>query len=141
MNEENKYLGSHAIIKKDGKILLGIRNKKTSGSHGKYYTVGGKAEFLETVENCLHREVKEETNIEIENVKFFKFYERIKTRKDYAPHCMVFIYTADYKSGELRGDDDCLEPEFFSKEEIKKLIAEEKVADFTIKVLKDMKEI
>ena len=141
MNKEKIFIGSHAVIKKDEKILLGIRNKKTSRSHGKYFTVGGTLNFLETAENCLHREVKEETNIEIKNTKFIKFYERINPEKDYAPHCMIFIYTANYKSGELKGDDDCVDPQFFSKEEIKKLIAENKVADFVIKVLKDMKEI
>ncbi len=142
MNEEKIFISSHAVIKKDGKILLGIRAKKNnSPTNGKYFTVGGTLEFLETAENCLHREVKEETNIEIKNVKFVKFYEYIDSENKFAPHKIVFVYTANYKSGELKGDDDCVEPQFFTKEEIKKLIAENKVADFVIKVLKDMKEI
>ncbi|MHA1540869.1 MAG: NUDIX domain-containing protein [Alphaproteobacteria bacterium] len=85
------YCGSHGVIKKDNKILLGIRNKKTSGSFGRYFTIGGTLEFLETTENCLHREVKEETNIEIENVKFFKHYDYLNTDKKIAPHRIVFI--------------------------------------------------
>ncbi len=135
------FIGCHAIIKKDNKILLGKRNKKSSKNNGKYFTIGGTLEFLEKSENCLKREVFEETNIKITGIKFFKIYEFINSPERSNKHRLVFLFTAKYKSGNLKGDDDCVDPEFFTKDEIKKLIIENKVHSFAIQALKDLGEI
>ncbi|MBN2676006.1 MAG: NUDIX domain-containing protein, partial [Alphaproteobacteria bacterium] len=126
-------------IQKEGKYLLGIRQKKEhSKSNGKYFTVGGTLEFLEKIEDCFKREVKEEANIEIQNIKLFKVDEHLFPEKKQAPHAIVFVFTADYKSGILQGDDDCKDPQFFSKEEIAKLNEKGLLADFPKKILTEM---
>lgn len=48
-----------------GKILMGLRSKKGANPH--YWEFpGGKCEKDETLEECLHREWKEELNLDIE---------------------------------------------------------------------------
>lgn len=62
--------GAYAVIINDGKILL-LSSKNT----GKYWFPGGGIELAETLEKGMKREVKEETGIEIEVVKFLHFKE------------------------------------------------------------------
>lgn len=90
------------MIVKDGKILLGKRR----GSHGagKFAFPGGHLEYMESFEECARREVREETGIEIQNVRFLF----LQNFKDYAPkHFAHISIIADWKSGEAQ----VLEPE------------------------------
>ena len=51
-------------IEKDGKTLMLYRNKKKNDVHeGKYVGIGGKFELGETPEECIIREIKEETGL------------------------------------------------------------------------------
>ncbi len=61
-------VGVAAIIKKENKVLLA----KRLGSHGlnTWGFPGGKLEFNETFEECVVREVSEETGLIIKNIKF-----------------------------------------------------------------------
>jgi 8-oxo-dGTP diphosphatase len=93
--EEKPKIGVGITILKDGKILLGRRK----GSHGagEYATPGGHLEYMETFEDCAHRESKEETDIEIQNVRF----QFLANMKKYAPKHYVHIgLIADWKAGE-----------------------------------------
>jgi len=88
-------VGVGVVIVKDGKILLGKRR----GTHGagQYAGPGGHLEHLESFENVAKREVKEETDMEVENVRFLRLYNL----KEYAPKHYVDIgVIADWKSGE-----------------------------------------
>ena len=90
------------MILRDGKVLLGMRK----GAHGagEYAWPGGHMEYMESFEGCARREVKEETGMEIENVRFL----RLMNLKDYAPKHYVDIgLIADWKSG----DPQVLEPD------------------------------
>ncbi len=67
----NKYFiknGIGIMIFKQGKVLLG----KRKGSHGagEYAFPGGHLEYLESFQACAIRETKEETGIDINNIKF-----------------------------------------------------------------------
>ena len=95
-------VGIGVMIIKDGKILLGKR--KGSHGEGEFAFPGGHLEYMESFEDCARREVKEETNIEIKNVKFL----RLSNLKDYAPKHYVDIgFVAEWESGEPR----VMEPE------------------------------
>ena len=114
-----------------------MRNKESS-SKGLYTPPGGTLEIGETIEECLHREMMEEANIEITNFKFIKNFELLRPEHKMHSHRLVLIYTADYKSGELKGGDDCAEPEFFSKEEIKQMVLDKKIPSVVAGILKDV---
>ena len=82
------------MIIKNGKVLLG----KRKGSHGlgEYAWPGGHMEYMESFEQCAKREVKEETDMEIQNIRFL----RLMNLKEYAPKHYVDIgLCADWKSG------------------------------------------
>lgn len=96
MNQEHiTKVGVGVAIFKDGKILLG----KRQGSHGagEYAGPGGHLEYMESFEDCAKRETREETGIEITNVRFLC----LSNLKEYAPKHYVDIgLIADWLSGE-----------------------------------------
>jgi|SRR3989344_3600828 len=88
-------VGIGVLIFKNGKVLLG-RRKGSHGS-GEYSGAGGHFEYMESFEQCAKREVKEETGLEIENVRFLC----LVNVKEYHPKHYVDIgLVADWKSGE-----------------------------------------
>ena len=95
-------VGVGVMILKNGKALLG----KRKGSHGagEWAWPGGHFEYMESFEECCKREVREETGMEIENVRFL----RLLNLKTYAPkHYVDLGFVADWKSGEAK----VMEPE------------------------------
>ncbi len=95
-------VGIGIMVFKDGKVLLGKR--KSSHGTGEYAWPGGHMEYMESFEECAKREVREETGVEIKNVRFL----RLMNLKTYAPKHYVDIgLVADWQSGEPQ----VLEPE------------------------------
>jgi 8-oxo-dGTP diphosphatase len=95
MTEERPRVGMGVLIYKDGKILLGKR--KNSHGEGEYAPPGGHLEHGESFEEGIKREVREETGIEISNIKFLL----LANQRDYLPNHFVNIsFTADWESGE-----------------------------------------
>jgi 8-oxo-dGTP diphosphatase len=95
MDERRPKVGIGVIIFKEGKVLAGKR--RNSHGSGDYAWPGGHLEYMESFEDCARREVKEETGMEIENVRFLRLYNF----KDYAPkHYVDIALVCDWKSGE-----------------------------------------
>ena len=93
--ETKPLAGVGVMIFKDGKVLLGKR--KGSFGAGEYAFPGGHLEYMESFIECAKRETKEESGIEIENVKF----GHLGNLKEYAPkHFIQVGMVADWKSGE-----------------------------------------
>ncbi len=85
------------IVHKDGKILVG----KRKGSHGaeEYGLPGGHLEYMETLEDCAKREVREETGIEIQHLRFFS----VTNITRYAPkHYVEICFIAEWKKGKVQ---------------------------------------
>ncbi|MDB5259087.1 MAG: 8-oxo-dGTP diphosphatase [Candidatus Taylorbacteria bacterium] len=103
MNSEQIIkVGIGVTVFKDGKILMGKR-KKAHGS-GEYAYPGGHFEYMESFIDSAQREVREETGIEIDNIRFLG----LLNLKNYAPkHYVHIMLAADWKSGEPQ----VLEPE------------------------------
>lgn len=83
------------MVFKDGKALEG----KRKGSHGanEYAWPGGHLEHSEGIIDCVIREVKEETGIEIQNIRFQFVANVLK----YLPkHYLHIGLIADWKRGE-----------------------------------------
>ena len=88
-------VGVGVMVMKNNKVLLG----KRKGSHGEaqYAWPGGHMEYMESFADVATREVKEETGMEIQNIRFLCLYNL----KKYAPKHFVDIgLIADWKSGE-----------------------------------------
>lgn len=95
-------VGVGVMVFKEGKVLMA----KRKGSHGagEYSFPGGHLEYMESFEECAIREVREETGIEIKNIKF----QFVTNTKKYTPKHYVHIgLTANWASGEPK----TLEPE------------------------------
>lgn len=93
-------VGVGVIVQKNGKILL----IKRQGSHGAetWAPPGGHINFGETVENCAKREVKEEMDIEIKNLKVIGFTNDL-FKKD-KKHYITILVFSDWKSGKEKTD-------------------------------------
>ena len=107
------------LVKKGDKILLG----ETKKLPGLFVVPGGGVDFGETLSETGEREIFEETNISIKNIKFFKPYELINERG----HRIMILHTAEYESGEIKAGDDLLSAGFYDKSEIAKLVQENKI--------------
>jgi 8-oxo-dGTP diphosphatase len=93
-------IGTLCYIEKDNKILLLHRTKKEDDIHeGKWIGVGGKIEQGETPEECIIREVKEETGLIIKspNLNGVMTFPKFKDNEDW----YVFLFTANDFEGEL----------------------------------------
>ena len=93
--QKTTKIGIGVLIFKGGKLLLGKR-KGYHGS-GEYEVPGGELDYMESFESCARRETKEETGLEIENIRFLD----LQNLKSYAPKHYVDIgLLADWKSVE-----------------------------------------
>ena len=97
-------------IEKDGKTLMLYRNKKKNDVHeGKYVGIGGKFEFGETPEECIIREIKEETGLTVNSLKYHGLISFPKFAND--DNWYMFIFSCRDFEGEVPEDrlDDCPE--------------------------------
>jgi 8-oxo-dGTP diphosphatase len=106
-----------ALIEKDGKLLL---VKEVLEDSKEYWILpGGKVEFGETLADAVKREIKEETNLDIEISKFVDFEEAIHIKHKY--HTIIFFFAAKPLNEDLVLERKVLEARFFSKDELRKL--------------------
>ena len=98
MNNENTNWGQSVagVVIKDNKVLL-VRHTYGNGK-GMLIIPGGYVNYGETPQQALKREFREETNIEIEPVDIIGV--RFNT------HDWYIVFTAEYKSGNERSDND-----------------------------------
>ncbi|MDA0150537.1 NAD(+) diphosphatase [Vibrio sp. LaRot3] len=82
-------------VRKQGEILLAQHPRHRNGM---YTVIAGFLEVGETLEQCVAREVKEETGIEVKNVEYFG------SQPWAFPSSMMMAFTAEYASGELMPD-------------------------------------
>jgi NAD+ diphosphatase len=82
-------------ILRDEKILLARANRFPSGF---YSVLAGFVEPGETLEQCAKREVREETGIEVKNLRYFS------SQPWPFPHSLMVAFTAEYAAGEIRID-------------------------------------
>ena len=92
-------LATLCYIKHDGHTLMVYRNKKPNDMHaGKWNGLGGKFEPGESPEECVIREVREESGLEILNPMLHGLLMFPKFKGD---DWYVFVFTASEFSGEL----------------------------------------
>lgn len=96
-------------LKQNGKTLMLHRNKRDADVHkGKYNGLGGKFLAGETPEECVIREVKEESGLAIKNpsLRGIMTFPEFKDQEDW----LVFLYTAtDFTGNMVECDEGELE--------------------------------
>ena len=97
-----------------GDSVLMVRAKNFRGTY--YGLVAGFLEAGETLEECVHREVMEETGIRIKNLKYFG------SQPWPYPSGVMIGFTADYESGEIKLQEEELSAgDFFTKDNLPEL--------------------
>jgi NAD+ diphosphatase len=83
------------LVTREREVLLARANRFQSAM---YSALAGFVEPGETIEDCIHREVREEVGVEVTDLRYF-------ASQSWAfPHSLMIAYTARYAGGELRPD-------------------------------------
>lgn len=88
------------LIKRGEEFLLA---RKSVWPEGRYGLVAGFLDFGESLEECVHREVKEETGIEVQNLRY------VGSQNWPFPSQLMAGFVADYAGGEITVDLEELE--------------------------------
>ncbi|MBU0660877.1 8-oxo-dGTP diphosphatase [Patescibacteria group bacterium] len=92
-------LATVCYITKDGKTLMLHRNTRKGDIHeGKWVGIGGKFDEEESPEECIIREVKEETNLDIKNPKLCGILSSYNFK---GADWMIFVFSSTDCKGEL----------------------------------------
>lgn len=125
------YIVATVIIVKEGKYLITKRADWEKAFPGKWTVPGGKLEvndytkrepdtkagqWYNVLETIAHREIAEETNLVIKNIKYLTNLSFI--RPDKIPVLVISLY-ADYNSGEVKLSKDMTDSRWVSLEEAK----------------------
>jgi 8-oxo-dGTP diphosphatase len=89
-------IGTCAVVRKEGKVLLGKRISKHAG--GNWAFPGGHLEYLEDPIDCIRRETLEETGLTVGEVKLWCFTNDLYPEE--GRHYITLVYFAEYIGGE-----------------------------------------
>ncbi len=85
-----------ALVTRGRELLLARANRFPTAM---YSALAGFVEPGETIEDCIHREVREEVGLEVTNLAYF-------ASQSWAfPHSLMIAYTCEYAGGEIRLED------------------------------------
>lgn len=117
--EQKPRVTCAVLVVNNGKFLLAERNK--DNYNGYWIIPGGGVKFGESLINTAKREIKEETNLDVEIIKLIGYKEVINVPGNY--HSIVFFYLAKSNNINLNVSDgtDISEAKSFSIDEIKNL--------------------
>ncbi|MGH9766389.1 MAG: nucleotide triphosphate diphosphatase NUDT15 [Blastocatellia bacterium] len=105
MMDQRPRIGMGVLVMRRGRVLLGRRR----GSHGEgYYAApGGHIEFGESFEQAARREVREETGLEITDLRLLSVGNYIFNRDDGERHYIDLDFVCEASAG----DPQLMEPE------------------------------
>lgn len=97
-------------VEREGKLLMGHGANFPSG---RFSVLAGFVEPGEDLEDCVRREVYEETKINVKNIKYFG------SQPWPFPRSLMLGFTAEWQSGEIEADGrEVIEASWFAPEEI-----------------------
>lgn len=119
-------------IRNDDKLLMA---KHSYHENIRYALIAGFVEPGESIEEAVHREVSEEVGIKIKNLK----YKRSQSWP--FPNSLMFGFTAEYDSGEIKVDgDEILKAKWFEKDEIIRYESDISISDWLVQDFIDSDE-
>lgn len=132
MNNQNKlhYVAITGIIVKDGKYLICQRAGHEKAFPNRWTVPGGKLEaedytcrpkdtadcWYNVFDDLLRREVKEEVDLEIDNIKYLTHATYLG--RDDTPSLVISLF-ADYKAGDVKLCNDLIDHAWITAKEIK----------------------
>ena len=117
-------------IRKDDELLMA---KHSYHDNIRYALIAGFVEPGESIEEAVHREVREEVGIKIKNLKY------MKSQSWPFPNSLMLAFTAEYKSGDIKVDgDEILKAKWFKKEEIIRYDSDISISDWLIQDFIDL---
>lgn len=105
------------LVIRDGMLLLVRRGRDPF--KGQYALPGGIVEYGETTEDCVVREVKEETGVETEVVRLIGIFS--DPARDPRGHFITLLYELSEKGGKVVGGDDAESAGFYPLNELPSL--------------------
>ncbi len=111
-------------VVKDGKVLMSLRSEpECPAAHMKWEFPGGKADFGETPEECVAREILEETGVEVKVIKLLPEVWTSYWEYDWGTQqTLCFVYLCEFVSQtEVEKDHHVEKIEWIKIEDIKEL--------------------
>jgi len=100
MEKEKTILKVMLVIEHDGKLLAGKGYDEAKDEHF-YRLLGGGVNFQETTEEAIRREIKEELDSEIEDLRLLDTVENIFEYNGEKGHEICFIYDGELANTSL----------------------------------------
>jgi len=135
INYRNPRPTASGLVLYKNKILL--TKRAVPPLKGWWDLPGGFVDRGETAEQALKRELKEETGLNVSELKFFGTYKGIYPSSFDPFHVLSVIFLVKSKKGELQALSDVKESRWFAKHEMPKKIA----FDSNQEVIKDFLKI
>jgi NAD+ diphosphatase len=116
-------------VVREGRLLLASAPR----FHGAFYSIlAGYVEPGESLEQCIHREVWEETRVRVKNIRYFG------SQAWPFPHSLMIGFTAEYESGEIVVDrQELLDAGWFAPGEMPQVPAEISISGRIIRWFRD----
>ena len=111
---KNPSVTCDGLVLRKGKVLLVKRGREPF--RGCYALPGGFVEYGESTEDCVVREIREETGLETEVVRLVGVYSEMG--RDPRGHFITLLYLLREKGGALRAGDDADSAEFFAPSDL-----------------------
>ena len=105
---EHILVGVGAAVFRGEEVLLVRRGKPPL--EGQWSIPGGRLEYGEALKDAVHREVREETGVEIEIISLLDVFETPQSQE--GGHIVIVDYVAEWTGGEPVAGDDAAEAVF-----------------------------
>ena len=117
LNVHKLIVCANMFVKKGDRYLLIKRSAKKKYNVGFVNPIGGKVDVGEDPMVAAQREAMEEAGVKVKNIKLEAVITEIKPEKERKENWLVFHFSGEYESGELK---KCDEGEFiwFDKDDI-----------------------
>ena len=134
-------IGVGAVIVCNGRILL--EKRKGEPGKGKWSIPGGLVELGERAEQTVIREVREETNLEVENPELIDVVDSITFDEDgrIKYHFVIIDYFVKLKGGTVKAADDAAELKWVPFSEVEKYDLTRTFKEFFERIFKQLQEL